>query len=87
MTVRMGETYVTNGQLTQAGYSALRGIETAQEAAAAALDARVDALEGYGRRVLLATRTASASALRSSATCSTVSTPSTSRASVRNTSA
>lgn len=48
MTVRMGETYVANGQLTQAGYSALRGTETAVEAlqaADAALDTRVDALE------------------------------------------
>lgn len=29
MTVRMGEQYVANGALTQAGYSALRGTETA----------------------------------------------------------
>lgn len=48
MAVRMGENYVQNGQLTQAGYSALRATETAVEAlqaADAALDARVDALE------------------------------------------
>lgn len=46
MTVRMGETYVANGQLTQAGYSALRGTETAVaalQADVAALDAEIAA--------------------------------------------
>lgn len=48
MTIRMGETYVANGQLTQAGYSALRETENAVaalQAADVALDARVDVLE------------------------------------------
>jgi hypothetical protein len=65
MTIRMGETYVANGQLTQAGYSALRGTETAVgalQAADVALDARIDVLEGYRAVKLLATKTASASA-------------------------
>ena len=41
MTIRMGETYVANGQLTQAGYSALRETETA----VAGLGTRVGVLE------------------------------------------
>ena len=41
MTIRMGETYVANGQLTQAGYSALKGTE----GDIAALTARVATAE------------------------------------------
>lgn len=53
-----------DGKLTQAGVEAIQGQldANASSATVAALDARVTTIEGYARRVLLATRTASASA-------------------------
>jgi hypothetical protein len=51
----MGETYVANGQLTQAGYSGLRGTETE----VAALAARVGTLETFRTQLLLSSQTAS----------------------------
>lgn len=48
MTVRMGEQYVANGALTQAGYSALRGTEmavAALQADVAAQGVEIDALQ------------------------------------------
>lgn len=52
------------GKLTQAGVEAIQGQLDANASAAtvAALDTRVTTIEGYARRVLLATKTASASA-------------------------
>lgn len=60
--------YVANGKLTQAGVEAIQGQMDAKASTAdltaleTAVDARLDALEVPSRRILLATRTASASA-------------------------